>query len=173
MKPGKHHNLGAGFTLVEVFIAMGIFSLIVIGTLTVYLMCQRIWRSSSVSTQATLDSNLAIARLVYGPGRNNGLRSASQNQLQITEDSSGSWTLVYSNRPDGVLKFSYDSEAGNILFGPDTAQTSNMELVCNNVVFSSVAQTNEGIAISLSIARADGRFTATNHASTFVKLRNK
>jgi Tfp pilus assembly protein PilV len=67
----------AGFTLVEAMMAAGLFGLIMVGTMEVYLLCNKLYRSASLNMQATQESMRAVSRMVYGMETNNGLRAAS------------------------------------------------------------------------------------------------
>lgn len=165
-------NAGHGFTLVEILIASGLVVLVAAGVFSIYIMCLNVWHSTSIKMRATREANMAVARLVYGPGTNNGLRSASANNLDLSEDTDGSWSLVFSNQFEGVQRIDYDAQTGNIDFGPDSSYPSDRQHISGNVAASSVAYTNNGIAFTLTIALSEGRFSASNQVSTFVKLRN-
>lgn len=71
----------AGFTLLELMIAVGLFSLVIAGSLGVYIMCQRLWRATSLSMDTSRMASLAIQRMVYGVGTNSGLRSVAMVTL--------------------------------------------------------------------------------------------
>lgn len=80
-KPEKCFNGSRGFTLVELMIAAGLFGLVIGGSLGVYIMCQRMWRATSLSIDTSRMASLAIQRMVYGVGTNGGLRSAAMVTL--------------------------------------------------------------------------------------------
>ena len=67
----------SAFTLLEIMIAVGVFFLVVAGSLSVYIMCQRMWRATSLSMDTSRMANLAIQRIVYGVATNSGLQSAA------------------------------------------------------------------------------------------------
>lgn len=67
----------AGFTMLEIMIATALFSLVVAGTVGVYVMCNKIWHATAINMQAVRESSLALSRIVYGVETNKGLRTAS------------------------------------------------------------------------------------------------
>lgn len=69
------------FTLLETMIAVGLFGLMIAGSLGVYIMCLRMWRVTSLSIDTAQMANLAIERMVYGTGTNGGLRGAAMVTL--------------------------------------------------------------------------------------------
>jgi len=82
-------NGSLGFTLVELMITTGIFGLTMAGAIGVYVMCQKMWQATSLSMATNREGNLALSRLVYGIGSNNGLRTASNNF--VYEAKKGMW----------------------------------------------------------------------------------
>lgn len=185
-----------GFTLVEVMIALGVSSLILAGAISVFLMCRGIWHSTSLKMQTAREANMAMTRLVYGPGRHNGLRSAaaivvvpyahgswaggsypppanSNHNISTGGTPDGSWRIAFSNSFDGLRWIDYNRAASNIVYWPDVGDDSSRVLICNYVTDSSVQATDEGVSIALAVARRDGRFTATSHVATFVMKRNR
>jgi prepilin-type N-terminal cleavage/methylation domain-containing protein len=203
------------FTLLEVMIATALFGLVVAGTIEVYIMCNKLWHATSLSMQTSRESSLALSRVIYGMGTNNGLRSASMillltnnvyghpypfadtnkywengatppaaaSSLHYTHagcgyGADGSWRLIISNGFDGVQCVDYNSKMRNILFCPDTNQTTAARqkrlLICNYVSAASVT-TNAGgtIGIQLTVEKRDGAFISSNTVSTSVKMRNK
>jgi len=203
-----------GFTLIELMIAVGLFSLVIAGSLGVYVMCQRMWRATSLSMDASRMASLAIQRMVYGVGTNSGLRGAAMVMLDTnvgghryditnyywetgiapplpanpghyvhvdchaggypTHD--GSWRLTFSNAFEGVMCIDYNIKQRNILFCPDTDQTSSAlskrMLICNYVSFATVTTNDGTVEIQLTVWKKDGMFVASNQASAFVKMRN-
>ena len=195
-------------------IAVAIFGLAMSGAIGVYIMCQKMWHTTSLGMLTNRDCNFALFRMVYGVGSNSGLRTAStlllltnnvyghpypfaaSNQYWETGDppppatdpahyahvgcgygSDGSWRLITSNQLDGVRCFDYNSKMRNILFCPDTNQTSAARsqrvLICNYVTSAVVVTSACGVNLQLTLFRKDGRFTSTNRISTFVLMRNR
>ncbi len=71
-----------GFTLLEVMIAVGLFSLVMAGSLGVYIMCQRLWHATTLSMETSRLASMTIERMVCGVGTNGGLRSTGMFVLQ-------------------------------------------------------------------------------------------
>ncbi len=65
------------FTLLEVMIAVGIFGLVMAGSIGVYVMCQKMWRKTALGMQTAREAGLALDRMVYGMGGDGGLRAAA------------------------------------------------------------------------------------------------
>ena len=91
--------------------------------------------------------------------------------------SDGSWRLVISNVVDGVHCIDYNSKMRNILFCPDTNQTTTARsqriLICNYVSDAVVSTNASGVNIRLALIRKDGLFTSSNQISSFVLMRNR
>lgn len=192
----EYNGIRKGFTLVEVMIAVGLFSLVVGGTISVFIMCQQIWHSTSLKMQTTQDGSMAIARMIYGLGTNSGLRAAASVDINtylsgywvagssypqpanasthylIAGTPDGSWRIVSSNSFDGIKWIDYNTTASNIVFWPDISSVSNRLLICNYVSSAVASNTDDGIFVSVTVYRTDGRFTSSNQVGTFVKIRN-
>lgn len=139
-EPGTFFNGSLGFTLVELMIAVGMFGMIMAGAIGVYVMCQKLWHATSLGMMTSRDGNIALSRLVYGIGTNNGLRTASS--ISVANDkqgmwtgtdhvyppapgdpahflnpglSNGSWRMTCSNAFDGARKIDFNKEASNIV----------------------------------------------------------
>jgi prepilin-type N-terminal cleavage/methylation domain-containing protein len=152
-----------GFTLLELMIATSLCGLVVAGTLSVYIMCNKIWRATALNMQTVRESSLALSRMVYGMDTNAGLRAASM--IINTNFSNGSWRLAVSNSSAGVQYIYYNSPA-QILSNANA-------ILCNDVASASVpAITNGMIRIQLTVAKQDGMFRSSNTVSTMVKMRN-
>ncbi len=204
-----------GFTLVELMVAVGLFSLVVAGSVGVYIMCQKIWRATTLNMDTSRMASLAIQRMVYGVGTNSGLRSAASVALDtnvgghpyvIANDywetgvpppvpadpvhyvhvncaaggyhstHDGSWRLTFSNAFEGVVCIDYNIKQRNILFCPDTNQTSvafGKRILIGNYVSSATVTTNAGsLEINLTVWKKDGMFVASNQASAFIRMRH-
>ena len=96
----------SGFTLLEVLIATALFGLVVVGTIEVYIMCNRLWHATSLNMQTVRASSLALSRMIYGMDTNNGLRAASS--ISVANDMKGMWTgtdHVYPPAPGDSAHF--------------------------------------------------------------------
>ena len=93
------------FTLVELMMAVALFGMIMGGAIGVFVMCQKLWHATSLSMATNRDGSIALSRLVYGIGSNNGLRTASS--ISVT-DKKGMWTgtgHVYPPAPGDKAHF--------------------------------------------------------------------
>ena len=175
---GPLFNGPLGFSMVELMIAVGLFGLVMAGSFSVYMMCQRMWRSTALSMDTARMASLAIERMVYGVGNNGGLRAAASIQVDTNKHNTvsinywnattssppaannvannldsgnpdGSWRIVYSNALEGVKYIDYAKGQRSIVMWPDTNQPSGRLLICNYVM-TAFAFTNSsgGIAIS-------------------------
>ncbi len=76
----KHFTAGfnvSAFTLIELMLALAIFSIIMAGAIGVFTMCQRLWYAISLDIETSQIANLAVERMIYGMGTNGGIRAAS------------------------------------------------------------------------------------------------
>lgn len=66
-----------GFTLLELMIAVGLFSLVIAGSLGVYIMCQKFWQATSLDMQTSQMAGMALSKMIFGVGTNAGIREAA------------------------------------------------------------------------------------------------
>ena len=200
-KPKTFFNGAPGFTIVEMMIATAIFGMTMGGAIGVYIMCQKLWQATSLSMTTSRDGNMALTRLVYGIGSDNGLRTASS--ISLANDmkgkwtgtghiyppapgdpahflnpglSDGSWRITCSNAFDGERWIDFNKQASNIVLWMEeplsTPHRKTRQLICNYVSAAVVATNASGVSIQLTILRRKDRFTLTNQISTFIKKRN-
>ena len=139
-EPRTFFNGLRGFTLVELMMAVALFGMIMAGAIGVFVMCQKLWHATSLSMATNRDGSIALARLVYGIGSNNGLRTASS--ISVDNDKKGMWTgtdhvyppapgdkahflnngspdgswrMTCSNAFDGARRIDFNKEASNIV----------------------------------------------------------
>lgn len=140
MKTDFHNALSSkGFSLVELMIVTAMFGLTMGGAIGVYVMCQKLWQATSLGMATSRDGNVALSRLVYGIGSNNGLRTASsisvtnmngmwngtdhvyppapgdKDHFLNSGSSDGSWRIISSNAFDGVRCIDFNKVASNIV----------------------------------------------------------
>ena len=165
------HSVAGGaflhaFTLLEIMIATTLFGLVVAGTISVYIMCNKVWHTTSLSMQTTRDCNFAMSRLIYGVGTNSGLRAATS--IAISSNADG-WNIACPNPFDGAVWVSFNRQASNICWSNIIAS----QLICDHVCSALAVSTNSGVNITLAIYRKDGQFTSISTNSTFIKRRNQ
>ncbi len=152
----------SAFTLLEVMIATALFGLVVAGTIEVYIMCNKLWHATSLSMQTTRASSLALSRVIYGMGTNNGLRSASAMNINC---SGSNWYMTVSHGFGGV-QYIYYNHQQKILSNADS-------IICKDVSSATANNTNGTVGIQLTVEKRNGRFISSNTVSTSVKMRNK
>lgn len=192
-----------GYTLVELMIATSIFGLVMAGTFGVYLMCNKIWRSTALNMQAVRESSLALSRIVYGLETDGGLRTASMVALNTnfhgewdsikywetgakppaatssvhylaSGSPDGSWRLVFSNAFVNTRWIDYNSKQRNMVLWTDTSSIAKRQSLCNYVASAGVTTNfNGSVGLRVTVLRSDGMFNASNTVSTLIKIRNK
>ncbi|MBU4200128.1 MAG: prepilin-type N-terminal cleavage/methylation domain-containing protein [Verrucomicrobia bacterium] len=190
-----------GFTLIELMIASVLFGLAMAGATSVYIMCQKMWHATSLSMTVNRECDLAMSRLVYGIGTNNGLRTASSIKYENKKgmwtgtdhvyppapgdpahflnpgSPDGSWRITCSNAFDGERWIDFNKEASNIVLWVEEPLSAphreTRQLICNYVSAAVVATNASGVNIRLTLLRKEGRLTSTNQMSTFVLMRNR
>ena len=198
MSPTRKNARPNAFTLLEIMMGLGIFIMVIAGTLTVYLTCQRVWYSTSLYMEASREASMGLSRMVYGVGTNGGLREAASvtldnnrigswsgttypppagsdsHYIQATASAykDGSWLLTVSNYAGRIMGYTYNSKASNICFAPVIGLLPARLEVANYVTAASVTPTNKGVIVSIAVTRKFGVNTSSVTNSTFVKLRN-
>ena len=153
----------AGFTLIEILIAFGIATSLIVGLLSVYLTCGRSWHRASLAIDTTREANRCLDQMVYGVGTNMGLRSCSW----VTNTGSASdWVLRASNF-NGVAWYDYNPAQTTVVY----SNAAGRLVIGTNIVASTVTATGSGVGITLTVQKSDGQFTGSGTMSTFVKLR--
>jgi len=90
VKTDLHNAMSSkGFSLIEMMMAAAMFGMTMGGAIGVYIMCQKLWQATSLGMATSRDGNMALSRLVYGVGSNNGLRTAASISV---ENMKGMWT---------------------------------------------------------------------------------
>ncbi|MBI2440612.1 MAG: prepilin-type N-terminal cleavage/methylation domain-containing protein [Lentisphaerae bacterium] len=119
----------AAFSLVEVMVATAIFGLVTAGTFGVYIMCQKLWRATTLSTDTSRLANLAIERMIYGLGTNSGLRSAAT----ISIDTNVHTYMTYSNYWDSPNGSPPPANHWSLNLSPTwTERDGSWRIICSN-----------------------------------------
>lgn len=197
LRPTLHAHSAAAFTLLEIMVAVALFTLVAAGTVEMFAFCNRSWHKTELHMQNTHDASYALARMVYGLQANSGLRSADYflvttstiygtwtgtnyppapnaptHYLTSGGSADGSWRLTYSNAYAGKHWIDYNKKASNIVYWTDiTALTSRLE-VCNYVTAATATTNASGITLSITVGRREGRNAGSNSISTYVMRRN-
>jgi len=162
-----------GFTLVELMVATVLGSLVVYGSLVLFVTFIRFYNTTTLMRNTASAASLALERMIIGVGTNAGLREATAATVIFSNTANG-WLLTYNTN----LFFRYVASTQNI--------TNNSgKLICANVATSSVtfftggadgASTNiittNACRISITVAQNAGGDTWTNTFITQVQFRN-
>lgn len=157
-QPGR-----SGFTLSEILIATAISASVIAALLSVYLVCIQSWHRVALVSDATHEGNRCLDRMVYGVGTGMGLRAS----YSVTNAGTATdWVLRTSNY-NGVASYDYIPSRTVILY----SNAGVIQILGTNIVSSTVTATVNGVRISLTVGKTDGRLSETNQMTTFVKLR--
>lgn len=193
-----HHNTRKNaFTLIEIMMVVSLFLIIIAGTFSVYLTCQKSWYKTSLFMEATQESSIGLARMVYGLGTNGGLREAisvslntnahghytsvtshlpsseaTNHYVHMAYPPDGSWRLTVTNYMGRATCYEYNRKASNVCFSPIIGERTNRIIVANYVTSASATPTIKGVNFSLTVERTYGMNKASVTNSTFIKLRN-
>jgi prepilin-type N-terminal cleavage/methylation domain-containing protein len=159
----------SGFTLVELLVAAGIAAVCVTGVTALLIAANRVWYSTSVDAKASTEASEIIEKMVYGVGTNRGLRSAQASTVNVTTSATG-WTIFYAPPGLGTNYFTYSVAAKAIYYSRNVLATNNV--VGRDVASAVLRAYTNGLTMTVTVARVEGRFSATNRMATFVRYRN-
>ncbi len=150
-----------GFTLVEMLISVSVLTIVVVGTFNVFVQTIRSYNATTLMRTSATRASLALDRMVYGVGTNNGLREAARASVTVSNVSSTFWRLSFTNS----AYFQWSSTTKCI-----TDQSG--KTIGTNVITSTLSTNGSGCTISLSVAESGGGRIITNTMATFVQFRN-
>ena len=151
----------SGFTLVEMLISVAVLTIVIVGTFNVFVQNLRSYNATTLMRTSATRASLALDRMVYGVGTNNGLREAAQASVTISNASSTFWRLSFTNS----AYFQWSSTTKSI-----TDQSG--KTLGTNIITSTLSTNGSGCTISLSVAESGGGRIITNTMATFVQFRN-
>lgn len=149
-----------GFTLVEVLVSTVVVMITLAGAIALFIAYRNAWVSATLARNTSNEVSFGLERIVYGVGTNSGLRAAGQASVGMTFPAGG-WRINY--------------QTNRFLFYNPGAQTivdENNEVLCEGILESTAELTNNGCAISITVAESGGGHYATNTMSSFVQFRN-
>jgi prepilin-type N-terminal cleavage/methylation domain-containing protein len=163
-----------GYTLVEVMLTTGIFSLVMAGSVAVYLACYKTWYSTDVAMQAAHNANMVVQRMVYGPHGSNGLRSAISTNV-VTTTGSNNWSVTYCAPDGGRYQFAYVGSKEQVSYTDLTYGASNAQsrLIGSRIVASSITpMASTGLSVIVKAAAFHRLGSATNTLTSYIHYRN-
>jgi prepilin-type N-terminal cleavage/methylation domain-containing protein len=161
--PINTRKTASGFTLVEMMVSLAIVTVVIAGTLSLFVSFLRSYNATTLMRNTSSRASLALERMVYGVGGNAGLREAVANTASATY-SAGGWKLSYTNST-GTLFFQYTPNTLSIV-------DQSGKTICTNVLASTMTKYAKGCQISLSVSESAGGRTLTNSMTSFVQFRN-
>ncbi len=151
----------SGFTLVEMLISVAVLTIVIVGTFNVFVQNLRSYNATTLMRTSAVRASMALDRMVYGVGTNNGLREAPQSSVTISNVGSTYWKIAYTN---GTC-FQWSSTTKSI-----TDQSG--KTIGTNIFASTLGTNGSGCTISLSAVETGGGRMITNTMATFVQFRN-
>ena len=160
--PGTNlRRSSGGFTLVEMLVSVAVLTIVIVGTFNVFVQNLRSYNATTLMRNSETRASMALDRMVFGVGTNQGLREAGQADVTISNVASTYWKIAYTNN----TYFQWSSTTKCI-----TDQTGKS--IGTNIVASTLSTNGSGCTISLSVAESGGGRIITNTMATFVQFRN-
>lgn len=159
-----------GFSLTEMMMAVGIFGLVIAGTLSATLICSKSWYESDIQMRCMQKGNMAVQRLVYGAYGSNGIRSAISSNILISA-TGANWKINYHTIDGANYEYQYTPDEDRMLYC-DFSTGSNFVQIASNITSCAMSSTADGVSFDVTASLQDGRFYSTQTISTFVKFRN-
>ena len=161
----SHGSRAGGFTLVEALVATTIASLVLAGTMVLFITFLRSYRDTTLLSDTSIEASTGLERMVIGVGANLGLREASAKTVVVSYPSNG-WCIALTTN----LYFQYSPATKSI-----TDQKG--KTIASGVSTSSLTYTTKGIVtngcmISLTVLESGGGRTSSNVMTTYVQFRN-
>jgi prepilin-type N-terminal cleavage/methylation domain-containing protein len=153
-----------GFTLTELMVTVGIFSIVMAGMFPVYLACRRMWARMDLDLETTRRASSAMTAMVYGTGNNAGLRGARD---MIMATNAGGWTLQYTDVEDKTNRVVYDLTNGTITATPGPFTIGKY------VTSASLVPVPAGVNVLVEVRRTNGRYSSSCSLSSYVSFRNR
>lgn len=150
-----------GFTLVEIIVASSIMVLVTAGVMSFYLLLRKTWTKTVATMTASMKTQRAIDKFVYGRGNSpHGLRAATGTSVWVWNNGTN-WMINYnSNR--WVF---YDSAS-------KTISTDENGVLCDGVSAATCTVSALGAGIGFTVVDGVAPYRATNRVQTFVEFRN-
>jgi len=157
-----------GFTLVELMVTMSILLLVLSAAFSIYIMHQKLWRLNSLIMNTSQDSSLALEKLVYGVHFTPGLREAERDSVVVRQwPTTGKWRIIFDTPSKTRRRFVYDPLRDQV-----RGNSRMFGVLVENVLDSTLVETNNGVEVSIQVLDTIGGKSWTNEMTTFVQFRN-
>jgi len=130
-EPGTPGNGSVAFTLIELMIAVGVFSLVIAGSLGVYVMCQKFWQATTLDMQTSQMANMALSKMIFGVGTNAGIREASSVALYCYPSTVANSAYLHSHLNPTTYKYWIYSA-----MAPPAAADTRLNFACSFATFN-------------------------------------
>ncbi len=128
---GKLPGCFGGFTLIELMITVGLFGLVMAGSLGVYVMCQKSWQATVLDMQTDQMADMALAKIVTGVGTNSGIREASSVAFYCYPSNVASSAYLHSHLSPSTYKYWLYSS-----MSPPEANDARLDFNCSFAWFN-------------------------------------
>lgn len=157
----------AGFTLVEVMVAMSIMVMVVGAAMSVFIMHQRMAIATTNIITGSQDLSVAMDQIVYGDSEFAGLREATAETVTLDQYGNNSWWLRFESPSKNNQWIRYQKNQDRI-----RRKGGSRHWLLTNVEESTAALTNNGIVFMIQVTTEHGGVIRTNQMETFVQFRN-
>lgn len=156
-----------GFTLVEVMVASSIMLIVIAAAITIFIMHQRMARSTNTIILGSRTLYTALHEMVYGTSNHQGLREAEEDTVTLAQYNNNDWRLDYDTPSTAGCWVRYQNNRNRIR--RNKAQKNDL---LTNVDHSTAVLTNSGVLIFIRTLTNEGGAVHTNEATTFIDFRN-
>lgn len=148
--------------------AVVVGTMVMSAAITVLLAARRVHERTSLTLEASVAANGALARMAHGVGTNYGVRSAMRSSLQLVS-ADGNWTLSYAAPGGPTNRFDYSRSRRSLSYydGAD-ART----VIADNVTTSSVAVADGVVDVAITVEIKEGDYYGSSTAETALYARN-
>ncbi|OGV57681.1 MAG: hypothetical protein A2283_03080 [Lentisphaerae bacterium RIFOXYA12_FULL_48_11] len=159
-----------GFTATEILMATTIMTMVIAGSLSVFIAANRSWFSGDVQMRCAREVDMVLQKMTYGAVGSNGLRTAIFTNVAVAV-TGAQWSVTYDTPDGGKYKFAFDP-AMHVIQYYDLLLSNGAVTIGVNITTSTVTVVTNGLNIMVQVAVNDGRFGATNEMATYIRYRN-
>ncbi len=169
-----HAKKSSGFSLTELLVSISIFSMVVAGTSTTFIMGIRAYRAASAETDASCQTSTTLTRMAYGIGGNCGLRAAF---TPVTTSSGNSGWQIRFSVPKGlagsdvqVNQLRYDKNAKTISY--QAGNNPSWTIIGKNIVDSTISASATSVQVMIQSQSVIGNKSTLNKMASTISYRN-